>query len=105
MKSDWLKVLNQRSSERVAKNPDFKKIIDEIAKAKARGKVIQVGEVLKDKGEKEKKEKAKKVANKAKKLEEYLKRPDIQEAQNVLLDLIQLQEGKAVLPPKQASSK
>ncbi len=60
--------------------------------------------MLKDKNEKDKKEKAKKVASKAKKNEEYLKRPDIQEAESVLLDLIQLQEGKALVTPKQASN-
>jgi carboxyl-terminal processing protease len=106
VKTDWLKSLSERSSERVSKSDDFKKIVDELNKAKARGKVIRVSEVLKDKNEKEKKEKAKKVASKAKKNEEYLKRADIQEATNVLLDLIQLEDGKA-LPavPKQANAK
>lgn len=105
LKPDWIKSMKERSSERVAKNEEFKKIVDELNKAKARGKVIRVSEVLKDKNEKEKKDKAKKTANKAKKNEEYLKRPDIQEAESVLLDLIQLQEGKALLPLKQASAK
>ncbi|QLY24649.1 S41 family peptidase [Bdellovibrio sp. KM01] len=104
VKTDWLKTLSERSSERVAKSDDFKKIVDELNKAKARGKVIRVSEVLKDKNEKEKKEKAKKVASKAKKNEEYLKRADIQEATNVLLDLIQLEDGKALpATPKQAA--
>ena len=105
LKPEWLKSLSERSAERVAKNDEFKKIVDELNKAKARGKVIRVSEVLKDKNEKEKKEKAKKVATKAKKNEEYLKRPDIQESENVLLDLIQLEEGKALVTPKQANSK
>lgn len=105
VKSDWIKTLKERSSERVAKNDEFKKILEELNKAKARGKVIRVSEVLKDKNEKEKKEKAKKTASKAKKNEEYLKRPDIQEAESVLLDLIQLHEGKTLVTPKQASNK
>lgn len=105
VKTDWVKSMKDRSSERVAKNEEFKKIVDELEKAKARGKVIRVSEVLKDKNEKEKKDKAKKTATKAKKNEEYLKRPDIQEAESVLLDLILLQEGKALLPLKQASAK
>lgn len=105
VKPEWLKTLKERSSERVAKNDEFKKILEELNKAKARGKVIRVSEVLKDKNEKEKKEKAKKTASKAKKNEEYLKRPDIQEAENVLLDLIQLHEGKPLVTPKQASNK
>ncbi|HWU43966.1 MAG TPA: S41 family peptidase, partial [Bdellovibrio sp.] len=105
LKPEWLKVLSERSAERVAKSEDFKKIEDELAKAKARGKVIRVSEVLKDKNDKDKKEKAKKVASKAKKTEEYLKRPDIQEAEGVLLDLIQLEEGKTLVTPKQASAR
>jgi carboxyl-terminal processing protease len=103
IKSDWLKLMKERSSERVAKSEDFKKIVDEIAKAKARGKTIRVSEVLKDKNEKEKKDKAKKIASKSKKMEDYLKRADIQEAGGVLLDLILLNEGKSLTPPKQAS--
>ena len=105
VKTEWVKSMKDRSTERVAKNEEFKKIVDELNKAKARGKVIRVSEVLKDKNEKEKKDKAKKTASKAKKNEEYLKRPDIQEAESVLLDLILLQEGKALLPLKQASAK
>ncbi|HEY1078738.1 MAG TPA: S41 family peptidase [Bdellovibrio sp.] len=105
LKPEWMKTLKDRSSERVAKNDEFKKIVDELNKAKARGKVIRVSEVLKDKNEKEKKEKSKKTASKAKKNEEYLKRPDIQEAESVLLDLIQLQEGKSLAVPKQANAK
>ncbi|QDK36917.1 S41 family peptidase [Bdellovibrio sp. NC01] len=105
LKPEWLKQLSERSTDRVAKNDEFKKIVDELNKAKARGKVIRVSEVLKDKNEKEKKEKAKKVASKAKKTEEYMKRPDIQEATNVLLDLIQLEDGKTLVTPKQANTK
>lgn len=105
IKSEWVKALRDRSTDRVSKNDEFKKIVDELNKAKERGKVIRVSEVLKEKNGKEKKEKAKKIANKAKKNEEYLKRADIQEAESVLLDLIQLQEGKSLAPSKQASAK
>lgn len=104
LKPEWIKSLRERSTERVAKNDEFKKIVDELNKAKARGKLIRVSEVLKDKNEKDKKDKAKKTASKAKKTEEYLKRPDIQEAQSVLLDLIQLEEGKTLIAPKQANA-
>lgn len=105
VKAEWIKSIKERSNDRVAKNDDFKKIVEELNKAKARGKIIRVSEVLKDKNEKDKKDKAKKTASKAKKNEEYLKRPDIQEAESVLLDLIQLQEGKALVTPKQANAK
>jgi carboxyl-terminal processing protease len=101
IKPEWIKTLKANSDVRVEKNEEFKKIVDELEKNKARGKLIKVSEVLKDKNEKDKKEKAKKTASKAKKNEEYMKRPDIQEASSILMDLIQLEEGKPV-PGKQA---
>jgi carboxyl-terminal processing protease len=101
IKPEWIKTLKANSDARVEKNEEFKKIVDELEKNKARGKLIKVSEVLKDKNEKDKKEKAKKTASKAKKNEEYMKRPDIQEASSILMDLIQLEEGKPV-PGKQA---
>ncbi len=105
IKPDWIRVLRERSTDRVAKNDEFKKILDELNKTKSRGKLIRVSEILKDKNEKDKKDKAKKTASKAKKNEEYLKRPEIVEAENVLLDLIQLEEGKTLGVPKQANAK
>jgi carboxyl-terminal processing protease len=92
---EWIKTLADKSKVRVAKDPEFKKIEDELAKTKAKGKVIKLTEVTKDK---EKKEKAKAIKNasKAEKDKEYLKRPDIVEASNVLADLIALESGKAV---------
>lgn len=101
IKPEWIKDLKEKSEVRVEKNDEFKKIVEELNKAKARGKLIKVSEVLKDKNDKDKKDKAKKTASKAKKNEEYLKRPDIQEAESVLLDLIQLEEAKPT-PGKQA---
>ena len=53
-----------------------------------------VKEKDKDEKEKAKAKKANKYANKAEKEKEYLKRPEIQEAANVLGDLIILEEGK-----------
>ena len=55
---------------------------------------------IKEKGEKEKKVKKTKYADKATKEKEYLKRADIQEATNVLQDLILLEEGKVKELPK-----
>lgn len=94
IKSDWISKLKTRSSQRVAKSEEFKKIIDELEKTQKLGKVIKVAEVLKDKGEKEKKVKKSRYAEKAEKDKEYLKRAEIQEASDVLLDLINLQNGK-----------
>lgn len=94
IKSDWVKKMKTRSGERVSKNEDFKKITEELEKTKKLGKVIKVSEVLKDKGEKDKKVKKSKYAAKDEKEKEYLKRADIQEAADVLADLIVLADGK-----------
>ncbi|HEY8272242.1 MAG TPA: tail-specific protease, partial [Pseudobdellovibrionaceae bacterium] len=85
---------------------DFKKIEDELKKAKARGKLIKVSEVLKDKTEiktKKEKEKAVRYGNKDVKNKEYLKRADVNEATNILLDLMNVEESQPT--GKQASSK
>jgi carboxyl-terminal processing protease len=94
IKSDWVKELKTRADERIGKNVEFKKITEDLDKTKKLGKVIKVSEILKDKGEKEKKVKNKRYAGKSEKDKEYLKRPEIQEAANVLVDLIVLEEGK-----------
>lgn len=91
LKPEWLKSLREKSLARVDKNEDFKKIDDELKKAKARGKLIKVSEVLKDKTEtknKKEKEKVARYGNKDQKNKEYLKRPDVNEATNVLMDLM-----------------
>lgn len=98
IKTDWLKTLKEKSVARVEKSDDFKKVLEEMKKSKERGKTIKVSEVLKDKNEKDKKEKAKKKLSKDEKTKEYLKRADIQEASNVLLDLIQTENTK--MPPQ-----
>lgn len=100
IKTDWIKTLKKRSGERVAASEDFKKINEELEKAKARGKLIKVNEVLKDKNEKDEKKKDKLNASKEKKNEEYLKRADIVEAESILLDLIMLEQGKKLPPVK-----
>jgi len=94
IKPEWLKILKQKSEERIAKNEEFKKIIDELEKTKKLGKTIKVSDILKDKGEKEKKVKKSRYADKKEKEKEYLKRADIQEAANVLGDLILIETGK-----------
>ncbi len=94
IKPVWIKSLKERSDGRVAKNTEFKKIAEDLEKTKKLGKVIKVSEILKEKGEKEKKVKNKRYADKKAKDEEYLKRPEIQEAANVLSDLIVLEAGK-----------
>lgn len=98
IKSEWIKTLKVRSEERIAKNEEFKKITEELEKTKKLGKTIKVAEIVKEKDkdekEKAKAKKANRYGNKAEKEKEYLKRPEIQEAANVLTDLIILEEGK-----------
>lgn len=91
----WIRDLQARSKARVDKSEDFKKILEDLDKAKKNGKLIKLKEVL-SKKDKEKAEKAKKSANLSKKEKdaEYLKRADINESINVLADLIDLQTVK-----------
>jgi len=94
IKSEWVTKIKTRSQQRIAQNEEFKKITDELEKTKKLGKTIKVSEVIKDKGEKEKKVKKTRYAAKNEKDIEYLKRADVQEASDVLLDLIVLEKGK-----------
>jgi len=93
LETDWLKTLAERSKVRVDKSTEFKKIVEELNKEKARGKLIKVSESTK---EKEKRESKKSIKNgtREEKEKEYLKRPDIQEAASVVADLIELEAGK-----------
>lgn len=94
IKSDWIKQLKGRSEMRISKNEEFKKISDDLEKTKKLGKTIKVADIMKDKGEKEKKAKSKRYADKKERDKEYLKRPEIQEAANILVDLIAIESGK-----------
>ncbi|MGZ3691206.1 MAG: S41 family peptidase, partial [Pseudobdellovibrio sp.] len=109
IKPEWVTKLKTRSAQRVAKSDEFKKITDELEKTKKLGKLIKVSEVLKDKGEKEKKVKKSRYAAKDEKEKEYLKRADIQEAADVAVDLSDLEAGKeldaTVNPPVTAVDK
>jgi carboxyl-terminal processing protease len=96
---EWIKTLAEKSKTRVDKDPEFKKIIDELEKNKSKGKAIKLTEVTKDK-EKKEKAKAAKNASKNEKDKEYLKRADIQEASNVLADLIAVEASNSVAAVK-----
>jgi carboxyl-terminal processing protease len=97
IKEDWVKSLKEKSQGRVDKSTDFKKVLEDLKKAKEKGKVIKVSDVLKDKdkSEKEKKDKKKRLS-KDERTKEYLKRADINESIQVLLDLIQLEGSKSL---------
>ncbi len=93
---DQIKALQSKSKERVDKSEEFKKIVDERTKAQVKGKIIKLSDVTKDK-EKQEKEKKQKSLSKTEKEKEYLKRADIQEATDVLLDLISIQKKKSTV--------
>ncbi|MCX7977606.1 MAG: S41 family peptidase [Bdellovibrionaceae bacterium] len=101
IRPSWLTTLKARSEVRVAANPDFKKLIEDQKKAEERGKLIKVSEILKDKGETEKKARAARYGKREDRINEYLKRPDLNEAVNILNDLVTLARGK--IPGPQAS--
>lgn len=98
IRTEWIKPLQEKSKKRVEASKEFQKIIADVEKAKKRGKLMKVSDILSDKSEKEKrdKQKAKRTMNKNEKMAEYLKRPDIEEASAVLVDLMELEALPAV---------
>jgi carboxyl-terminal processing protease len=95
IQSDWIKTLAEKSKVRVDKSDDFKKIVEELNKAKTKGKLIKLSEVVKEKDKKEKAKTAKNASKKDKE-KEYLKRADVQEAVSVMSDLMAAMGGKPV---------
>lgn len=85
--------LKARSESRIAKNPEFAKINDELKKSKERAKLIKLADALKDTKEKKDEADSKKNFNKEEKQADYLKKPDVTEAANIAADLIALQAG------------
>ena len=113
---DIIRRLKEKSTLRISKNEDFKKIVENSHKAKKRKKIIRISDFFdKEKGkdedkkeevsplnpkskkriskkgkegEKGEKKKPALLSQKEKKKENYLKRADIQEAINVAFDLV-----------------
>ncbi|MBX7231532.1 MAG: PDZ domain-containing protein [Bdellovibrionales bacterium] len=97
--------VNKKSLDRVSKSEDFKKVREEIAKIKKRGFDLIIGELLKDKSEKQKKDKldgkpgtetsdpsadgaeGNLNLSREERKKKYLERADIQEALNVAHNL------------------
>lgn len=97
--------LKKKSEDRVSKNTEFKKIVDELAKLQKKGKLVTLSEILEDKEKKaEEKEKKSKRTDAKKRLEEYLKRPDIIESVNIAADYLQLVGPGSVVAHKKGSS-
>lgn len=94
---DQIDDLRKKSSKRVSTNKDFKKILEDLSKEKDK-KIIKIAEILSGKDEeiKKKAEKQRRMSEKEK-TAEYLKRADIQEALNVLSDLVKIQKKTTVI--------
>ena len=89
--TDAIPGLKSKSAVRVAKNDDFKKIKEEAKKMAGKDKSIKLSDALKETKEKKEESDAKKNLSTEEKVAEYLKRADVQEAANVLADLIAVQ--------------
>lgn len=105
-----IKKLKEKSEVRVSASKDFKKIVDDIAKNKKRGKMLVAGDLLKDKETKNKDKTAKKAhvdgrpatntlegeaepeeegtnLTREERKKKYLERADVQEALQIAADL------------------
>ena len=92
-----VKTLAQRSEARVSKDNEFKEIVEEVKKAKEEeNKGIVLGDSFDERKDKNDEFEKKKNLTDKEKLAEYHKRPDVKEAVNVLVDLIDIQ-GKVPL--------
>jgi carboxyl-terminal processing protease len=99
IRSEWIKTLRERSLARVKANPEFTKIVEERAKTQESGKRIRVAEILSNE-KKNDREKARRSRSRSRPTDEreaeYLKRPDIQESLNILVDLIDVKSSAKV---------
>lgn len=95
----WMKVddktiqtIAERSSSRVKQDKEFKEISEEIKKAKEEeNKGIVLGDSFGERKDKQDEFEKKKNLGEKEKMAEYHKRPDVREAVNVLVDLIDIQ--------------
>lgn len=92
VKKSTIKTLAKRAESRIAADKEFKEIREEMAKAKKEeGKGIVLGESFDErKDKKDEYDKKKKLTDKEK-IAEYHKRPDVREAVNILVDLVDVQ--------------
>ena len=92
LKQKTIGILTKRSKARVSNDKGFKEIVEELKKVKKAGsKGIVLGESLDERKDKKDEYEKKKNFSPSEKLAEYHKRPDIREAINVLVDLIDIQ--------------
>lgn len=98
-----IKNLKSASQKRIAASEDFKKIKEEIEKAKKRGKSIVVGDILKDKKPDgtdpeaaAEEEDENRYLSREERVKKYLERADIVESINIAADLIKELDGAEI---------
>lgn len=96
---DVIKKVKEKSDARVATSPDFKKIKEDLDKAKKKGKMLIVGDLLKDKekdpkkkdgeakGEGDSEDDENASLSREERKKKYLKRADVMEAVSLAADL------------------
>lgn len=100
-----IKTLAQRSKVRVKSDKEFQEIVQEVIKARAEEKKgIVLGDSFDERKDKNEEYEKKKNFSDKEKIAEYHKRPDIREAANVLVDLIDI-ESKVPLKIAKESKK
>lgn len=106
-----IKKLDSASQKRIAKSKDFKKIIDDVKKAKERGKSIVLSEFLKEQEDDDKKKEKNDEEGKSYKQlkairhKKYLERADVKEAVNIAVDLAEelKRQSKMIIGGKKKS--
>lgn len=94
--------LKKASQERVKTSAEFKKVAEDIDKAKKRSQKIIVGDLIKDKNSKDPKKKdgeegdESTVLSREERKKKYLERPDVKEAINIAADLVADLGGVAI---------
>ncbi len=92
VEGDTIQTLAKRSSLRVSKDKEFQEIITEVNKTKAEEKKgIVLGDSFDERKDKKDEYEKQKSLSEKEKIAEYHKRPDVKEAVNVLVDLIDVQ--------------
>jgi carboxyl-terminal processing protease len=90
IEASWISELQSRSKVRVSKNPKFKEVLDELAKAEKNRGIIKLAEVRAAAEKNKKKEQEEKNKKRKEKIDD-LDAPYISEAVDVLADLVELQ--------------
>ncbi len=92
--ADTLKLLTQKSKERVAKNPKFAEILKELEEAKKNKGVVRLAEARKKAADEQKKSKKDEKKSQAQKIKDQ-DAPQREEALKILEDLIEAQNSTA----------